>query len=242
MDDGRRWAIETFGMYGVHIRDLVPQLVREEHIASADAQEASGHRSKGVYGEFWRGILERFEQFGKLPGSALIRPGHAPYRIPVVGGVALFPWRYGRNREGDLAATPFTTSEARTAMFGISGVLTQAELDLGLPRPELTPEEQLLAEMVEAARDDAQVTSGKLVVAAIRSSASGLHDMEWGEVTLNDDDCLQWGFHENLMAVKAAKPFAVPDEGKTFTSGEPPAKQIGLLDEDEPAGDDPGDD
>jgi len=96
VDQGRRWAIETFGTYGVHIRDLVPRLVREEHTASADAQDASGHRSKGVYGEFWRGILEKFEQFGKLPGATLIRPGQAPYNIPVMNGVALFPWRYGR--------------------------------------------------------------------------------------------------------------------------------------------------
>ena len=43
------------------------------------------------------------------------------------------------------------------------------------------------------------------------------------------------------MGMKSAKPFAVPDDDKTFTSGEPPAKQIGLHDEDEAAGDDPSD-
>ncbi len=244
MDDGRRWAIETFGAPGVSIRNLVPQLVREEHTASADAQEASGHRSKGVYGEFWRGILEKFEQFGKLPGAALIRPGQAPYSIAVINGVALFPWRYGRNRDGDLATTPFVTSEARAAMFDLSGAETQPELNLGLLRTELTPEEQQLAEIVEAAMSDAHVTSGKLVVVAISSSVIGLHDMTWGEVTLNSDGCLEWGFHENLTGMKPAKPFAVPDESKTFTSGEPPAKQIGLQGEDghEAAGDgDPSD-
>ncbi len=35
------------------------------------------------------------------------------------------------------------------------------------------------------------------------------------------------------MGVKAAKPYAVPDEDKTFTSGEPPAKQMGPQGEDE---------
>jgi hypothetical protein len=240
VDDGRRWAIETFGAPGVSIRNLVPRLVREEHTASADAQEASGHRSKGVYGEFWRGILEKFEQFGKLPGATLIRPGQAPYSIPVINGVALFPWRYGRSRGGDLVATPFVTSEARAAMFDLSGVETQPELNLGLPWPELTPEEQQLAEIVEAAMSDAHVTSGKLVVVAISSSVIGLHDMMWGEVTLSSDGCLEWGFHENLLGMKPAKPFAVPDESRTFTSGEPPAKQIGLQGEDEheAAGDD----
>ena len=212
MEDGRRWAIETFGTPGVYVRDLVPQLVREEHTASADAQDASGHRSKGVYGEFWRGILEKFEQFGKLPGATLIRPGQAPYSIPVINGVALFPWRYSRSRDGDLATTRFVTSEARAAMFDLSEVLIQPELNLGLPRPELTAEEQELAEIVEAAMSDAQVTSGKLVVVAISSSVIGLHDMMWGDVTLNDDGSLDWGFRENLMGMKSAKPFAVPDE------------------------------
>jgi hypothetical protein len=241
VEDGRRWAIETFGARGVSIRNLVPQLVREEHTASADAQDASGHRSKGVYGEFWRGILEKFEQFGKLPGATLVRPGLAPYSIPVINGVALFPWRYSRNFDGDLTTTRFVTSEARAAMFDLGDVVTQPELNLGLPRPELTAEEQQLVEIVEAAMNDAQVTSGKLVVVAISSSVIGLHDMMWGEVTLNNDGNLEWGFHENLMGMKSAKPFAVPDENKTFTSGEPPTKQIGLQSEDEAAGDDPSD-
>jgi hypothetical protein len=242
VEDGRRWAIETFGTAGVYIRDLIPQLVREEHTASADAQEASGHRSKGVYGEFWRGILEKFEQFGKLPGATLIRPGLAPYSIPVINGVALFPWRYSRTRDGDIATTRFDTSEARAAMFDLRDVVIQPELNLGLPRPELTAEEQDLVKIVEAAMSDAQVISGKLVVVAISSSVVGLHDMAWGEVTLNGDGSLEWGFHENLMRMRSARPFAVPDENKTFTSGEPPTKQIGLQDEDKAAGDDPSDD
>jgi hypothetical protein len=238
VEDGRRWAIETFGAAGVFIRDLAPQLVREEHTASADAQEASGHRSKGVYGEFWRGILEKFEQFGNLPGATLIQPGQAPYRIPVINGVALFPWRYSRSHDDDLATRRFDTSEARAAMFDLSNVVIQPELNLGLPRPELTAEEQELAEVVEAAMSDARVTSAKLVVVAISSSVTGLRNMMWGEVTLNDDGSLEWGFHENLMGMRLTKPFAVPDENKTFTSGEPPTKHIGLHDEDEAAGDD----
>jgi hypothetical protein len=243
VDDGRRWAIETFGAHGVHIRDTVSQLVREEHTASADAQEASGHRSRGVYGQFWRGILERFEQFGQLPGSALIRPGQAPYRIPVVSGVAIFPWRYGGRREGDLSALPFLTSEARAAMFDLSDLEIQQEFDLGLTRPELTAEEEELADIVEQAIRDELVSSGKLVVVAISSSVNGLYDMTWGDVSLGEDGCIRFGFHESLMGLKPPKPFAVADESQTFTTGEPPAKDLGLQgqDEDELDVDDPND-
>lgn len=246
MDEGRRWAIETFGAQGVYIREQVPQLVRAEHVASADAQEASGHRSLGVYGEFWRGILERFEAFGNLPGATMFRPGEAPYRIPVVNGVALFPWRYGKNREGEFTSTPFSTSLAREAMFELEGLSLQAELDLAVRRPELTEEEQELANVVEKARESELVTSGMLVVVAISSSPSGLYEITWGDVSLTSDGCLEFGYSENLLNLTPTvfpKPRAVPEEGQTFTSGDLPEKNIGLQgdEEDEAASDDSDD-
>lgn len=247
MDEGRRWAIETFGANGVYIRERVPQEVRAEHVASADAQEASGHRSLGVYGEFWRGILERFEAFGKLPGATLFRPGETPYRIPVIGGVALFPWRYGKSRFGELASTPFSTSPAREAMFDLSGLELQGEFDLGVRRSELTEEEQELASLVEKARESELVTTGKLVVVAISSSPSGLYEITWGDVSLCSDGCLSFGFSESLLNLKptvAPKPYLVSDEERTFTSGDLPEKRIGLPgdEDDEFASNDSSDD
>lgn len=227
MEDGRRWAIETFGASGVHIRNRVPELVRDEHVASADAQDASGHRSRGVYGEFWRGILERFEEFGSLPSSTLVRPGSAPYRIPVVNGVGLFPWRYGRTRDGDLATTTFITSPARESMLSIKGVAVQPEL-VPFPRPELSSEERQLADLVEAALGDSRVESGRLVVVAISSSSIGLHDVTWGEVTLTGGGCLEWGFQESLLALSVNRPRAVKNSDDTFVSGDLPKKVFGL--------------
>lgn len=244
MDEGRRWAIETFGVHGVHIREQVPQLVHAENVASADAQEASGHRSLGVYGEFWRGILEKFEAFGKLPGATIFRPGDAPYWIPVVNGVALFPWRYGKNRDGELARTPFSTSPARDALFALSNLEMQGQLDIGVRRPELTDEEQELANLVEKARESEVVTTGKLVVVAISSSPSGLYELTWGDVSLTDDGCLEFGSSESLLNLEPTtlpKPRALPDEERTFTTGDLPEKNLGLQG-DEAAYDDSSDD
>lgn len=225
MDDGCRWAIETFGAPGAEIREWIPKLVREEHVASADAQEASGHRSQSVYGQFWRGILERFESFGRGVNASLIRPGQAPYKIPVINGVALFPWRYGSERDWEIDGGQFTTSAARIAMFDLKAGPVQGELGLGLPRPGLTPEEQVLADTVEQAISESLVTSGKLVVVAISSSAMGLHDLQWGEAGLTQDGCLQWGFNESLMDLQTTMA-PVADGSKSFTSGEPPTKHI----------------
>lgn len=236
MDKGRRWAIETFGAQGVHLREQVPQLVRAEHIASADAQEASGHRSLGVYGEFWRGILERFETFGNLPGATLFRPGNAPYRIPVIEGVPLFPWRYSKSRDGHFTSTPFSTSPAREAMFDLSQLEVQSEIDLGIHAPELTEEEQELADLLKQTGESDLVASDQLVVVAISSSPSGLFEITWGDVSLTSDGCLEFGYSESLLEVRPAprtKPNAVPDEERTFTSGDLPQKDISLHSDDE---------
>lgn len=226
MDEGRRWAIETFGEFGPYIRGKVADLVRDEHAALVDAQEASGHRSQGVYGEYWRGILERFEQFDNLPRATLIRPGKAPYRIPVIKGVALFPWRWGRARGGELASAPFVTSDARLAMFELDSVATQGKFELGMPDPGLSNEEKELAEAIETALGDASVTANKVVVVAISSSPMGLHEMCWGEARVADGGHLEWSYTEDLADVAVAGPVAVIDGDRSFTEGELPKKEL----------------
>jgi hypothetical protein len=123
----------------------------------------------------------------------------------------------------------------------LGDVEAQLELDLGLPENQLTPEQQELADVVEKAIRGQFVSSGKVVVVAISSSVNGLHDMTWGEVSLGEDGCLQFGFNESLMGLEPLTPFAVPDENKTFTTGEPPVKDLELQGQDEVAVDEPDD-
>ncbi|WP_237081332.1 hypothetical protein [Mycobacteroides abscessus] len=226
VDEGRQWAIETFGEYGVYIRGRVAELVQQQHVAMVDAQEASGHRSQGVYGLYWRGILELFEEFDSLPNAMLIRPGRAPYRIPVINGVALFAWRWGRARGDELASVPFATSDARLAMFELDDVATQGKFDVGMPDPGLTVEERELADTVEAAINDGSVTANKVVVVAISSSPMGIHDMSWGEASVTGDGRLQWGFAEDLAAVPISGLTGVSGSGKSFTGGELPEREL----------------
>lgn len=224
MEAGRRWALETFGPYGPRIREQIAELVREEHDACLDAQEASGHRSRSVYGEFWRGILEKFEFFGELPGASLERPGEAPYRIPVVNGVALFPWRYAKSRDAELVATPFGISDARLATTSLRPTSVQEAFDIDLPDVGLTEEEQQLLDTLRGVTADPVVTSGRLVLVAISSSVSGLFSVEWGEVALASSGCVDWiGFSESLLSLQASRPVSTSPTG-TFTSGSLPTK------------------
>ncbi|MFC9688304.1 hypothetical protein ACFTSF_07155 [Kribbella sp. NPDC056951] len=225
MDAGRLWALESLGMYGPMIRDQIAQLVQDEHESSLDAQEASGHRSRSVYGEFWRGILERFEQFGNLPGATMARPGGAPYKIPVVNGVAVYPWRYAKSRETELSNTPFATSTARmkAASLRPEGV-QEALVPLDLPDPQLTDEEQALVDGFTALTEDPLVSSSRMVLVAISSSVNGLFAVQWGEVQLTADGYVDWiGHHESLLDLQPTLPVSTSPT-RTFTSGEPPKK------------------
>lgn len=224
MDAGRRWALEVFGRFGPHIREQVPELIRTEHEACVDAQEASGHRSHGVYGQFWQGILEKFEAFGRLPGASLVRPGEASYKLPVVNGVALFPWRYAKSREAELALTVFGTSDARMEMTRLRPPPMQGVLDLDLPDADLTEEDrQLLATFTSATRDPV-VTSGRFVLVAIASSMNGLFKADWGEVELNGAGLIKWVAEpENLLMTTPTKPVSTSPTA-TFTDGTPPKK------------------
>lgn len=224
MDEGRRWALEVFGAYGPRIREEIPQLVAAEHEASSDAQEASGHRSKGVYGEYWRGILERFEKLGDLPGAALVRPGKAPYKVPVVNGVALFPWRPGSNLDAGLASTPFGTSASRIALSNIAPPCIQGSLDIDVPDAALTEEELSFLDTCQTITEDPRVTSGRLVLIAIGSSTRGLSSLHWGEVKLAPNKCLEWvGFNEGLLSLPTSRPVSTSPT-RTFTSGAVPNK------------------
>lgn len=233
MDEGHEFAIQMFGADGVRIRERAAEVVREVHNAMADAQQISGQRSSGVYGVMWRGLYERFEEFGALSHATLNRPGQAPYKVPVINGTALVAWRYGRTNDDDLADIPFVTSDARAAVFSLPVAGVQRELNFELPRPELTDEELELATTVQAAFDAEGAQVSKVVVVAVSSSPRALHKVEWGEVVGIADGCLQWGFRESLMDVTSAGLFPVADEDQTFASGELPEKVIRLNSDDE---------
>jgi hypothetical protein len=224
MHGGRQWALQTFGTYGPHIRERIAAMVRAEHEASLDAQDASGHRSRSVYGEFWRGLLERFEEFAELPGGALVRPGEAPYRVPVINGVVLFPWRYARDEETELADTMFATSAARMAVRALRQPPLQAELDLDLPDPGLDEDDRRLLAAVGDLAGDPATSPCRLVLVAISSSVSGLFSARWEEARLGTGGFLQWaGTPESLLELAPARPVSA-SPAATFTEGAPPRR------------------
>lgn len=224
MDEGRRWALETFGKYGPTIRTAIPAMVRAEHEASLDAQEASQHRSLSVYGEYWRGILERFEGLARYPGATLVRPKDAPYKIIVTNGVGLFPWRFAKTSDADFSATAFSISDARIAMTHLKVPAVQGMFDIELPDAGLTDDEEKLVEQMEATSKDPDISVARLIVVAIASSPRGLFSANWGAVSISAAGFPAWeGYREDLLAVRESASVA-PISDSTFTDGEVPTK------------------
>lgn len=223
MDTGRRWALATFGQYGPRLRDEIADMVVAEHEASLDAQEACGHRSQSVYGEFWRGILERFEAFGNLPGASLVRPGDAPYKLPVVNGVVLFPWRFAKGRGAQVEATPFGTSDTRYAMTRLRQLPVQDAL-IEVDDTGLTEEERAFVSALQAVASDPVVGGARLVLVAIACSPRGLFGIDWGSVQLDHGGHLEWdGFHESLLPFGRTALAAASTTG-SFTAGTVPTR------------------
>lgn len=224
MDAGRRWALETFGTYGPALRTRISELVKREHESSLDAQEASGHRSQGVYGQFWRGILEKFEEFDDFPGATMMRPGNAPYKVPVLNGVAVFPWRFAKTKKAELKDTRFGISDARVATTRLHQPAIQESLDLDLPDADLSLEERELITQLQSVRQASEVSSGRLVLVAISSSARGLFTVDWGEVDLDPAGFVHWkGPHESLLSLRPSGPVSASPT-RTFVSGPVPNK------------------
>lgn len=237
VDAGRQWALKMFGEVGPAIRARVPEIVAEEHEKSAAAQEAWGHEAQFVYGNIWHGLLKTFEQqFGSLPGATTIRPGEAPYRVPVINGTTLYAWRYGRSGETEMGATQFATSPARTALPDLfQRTIQQALSDEFAPDLGLTQEDRHVLEVLEAVKAQPR-NANRLVVVAIASSFHGLHRSIWGEMTITEDGYPQFaGFTEELLDIRT-RPASL-ESTTTFTDGAMPDRKPEIIADEDDASD-----
>jgi len=227
VDAGREWSLETFGRPGPTIRKRIPELVNLEHNGCVGAQEEWGHEAQLAYGNFWYGIITRFHSaFSVIEGGGWMRPGHAPYRLPVVNGVTIFPWRFARSRETELEAVPFATSPTREAIPELRQRFVQDVISPEFSTPlELDEDDLKLLETLQAVQRD-ESTSNRLVVVGIASSVSGIHSVRWGEVALASSGYVkEIGHWESLLTSTATKPTSM-DLGRTFAEGDQPSRRV----------------
>jgi hypothetical protein len=233
MDAGRQWALETFGEPGPILRNKVIDLVVREHEASAAAQEAWGHDSQLVYGAIWHGLLKSFQELASLPGATMMRPGEAPYRVPVINGTTVYPWRYARNSETDIRTVPFATSPARAAVPDLVQRHIQPSLSPDFePDLGLTDEDLKHLNVLKAVKDQPR-GADRLVVVGVASNPYGLHRVTWGEVTIDADGYPTYiGFVEDLLELGRTGPASM-EPGRSFTEGDLPNRKPEIITDDE---------
>lgn len=230
-DNGRMWALETFGADGVQIRELVPEIIQECHEKLANAQLEADMVHQGVYGQVWRRCLVEFSrQLGQLPTAERIAVPRAGYSLVRFGNVVIFPWRYSREPGVEIGSKKFAVSDARVSIFHTAGGPGLEQLPLDFPHPELTPEELELIDAQQKALREAMTTYARIVVVAYASSQHGLHNMMWGEATLDSEGFLTFATSESLIAPVAGA-LASVDVTESFAEGPVPTAVLGVKEE-----------
>ena len=195
------WLIERFGADGFLLRDEIPELLQYCHQGMAEAQEGAPIKAHTVYGQMSRSVHEQFEvRFRSLPTAQLYNPKRAHYKLPVVNGTALFPWRYAHDAVTELDQASFGPDVSATRKEVLSGGVDVADM---LPFGDLTtpdvPEE--VAAEIERFRAQFRetVAAHPVVVVAYASNPAALLNAYWADVKgLRSDGTLELGYRERL--------------------------------------------
>lgn len=206
--EGRAWLLERFGADGQRLRTGMPAMLWRRHLGMADAQERAPMKSQAVYGQIWRAVHDGMEEdFGSLPTAQLYRPPSAPYKVLVVNGTALFPWRYAHDAVTDLDQASLGAHVSPTRQLVLAGVAVPDMLPLGdLPTDESDSE---TAEEIEFHRTVFRevASAHPVVVVAYASNPTSLLSAYWGDVRhLHADGTLDWGWRERLDLTQQAPP------------------------------------
>lgn len=222
-NEGRLWAVETFGADGVQVRTLAPAIVRECHDKLANAQVEADMDHQGVYGNIWHRCLKEFaSQLGRLPSAERIPVPGAGYSVVAFGDVVVFPWRYSRDAGVEVGSRKFAVSDARVSLFRTINDKRGQQLELGFEHPELTAEEvELVDKQQHEALDAVMRQYSRVVVVGYASNSSGLHNVMWGEAKLGQDGFLVFSTSESLMELASAALVDVNAE-ESFDSGDVP--------------------
>jgi hypothetical protein len=195
------WRIERFGADGFVLREKIPALLQDCHNGMAEAQETAPIKAHGVYGQIWKSVHEQFDiRLGSLPTADRYRPKRAPYKLPVVNGTALFPWRYAHDAVTELNQASFGPDVSATRKELLTGGADVADM---LPFGDITtsdiPEE--VAAEIEHYRAQFRDTAAAhpVVVVAYASNPAAFLNAHWADVKgLRQDGTLELGYREPL--------------------------------------------
>ena len=170
------------------------------HRGMAEAQERAPMKAQAVYGQIWRAVHDAIEEdFRSLTTAQFYRPPSAPYKVLVVNGTALFPWRYAHDTVTDLDQASLGLNVSLTRKAVLTGVALPDMLPLeDAPTADLPPED---ADEIERYRAAFRETAAEhpVVMLAYACNPAALLAAAWGDIEqLRDDGTLEWGWREDL--------------------------------------------
>jgi hypothetical protein len=195
-----RWAIDRFGPHlAAELWSLVPQAIGAAVNRALDAHEASRMQTDHAFGAGWSLPFEELvNHLQSVDGARLVNPPRAFYRLVVVGGHVLLPWRYA-----DEAGVSIEDSRAVRRL----GVLGRELLRRYGPAPRWREDplplfddvtEQGEADLLGSALDELESPPQVLTVGFASNSTKGLLHLCWGEASLAAGGTLDWLHHEDL--------------------------------------------
>jgi hypothetical protein len=221
--EARLWALSTFGVDGVRVREMAPTIVRECHERLANAQVEADMDHQGVYGQIWHRCLNEFaQQLGRLPSAVRVAVPGARYSVAAFGDVVVFPWRYSREAGVEIGSRRFAVSDARFSLFQTTNDKRGQQIDLGFEHPELTEEERDVVAKQHAALAEVMSRYSRVVVVGYASNSLALHNVMWGEAKLGADGYLEFSTSESLIDL-ASNALVDVNVEESFDSGELPA-------------------
>ncbi len=227
MASGREWALQTLGSDGVLVREQVQEIILQCHEQMANAQAEAQMNHSGPYSYIWLKCLNEFSsKLGRLPSAEIVPLYRTPYKLVSVGGVIVFPWRFGRDANDSATDSIFAISGTRERITKIRPTVSQPRLDIEFEHPELSEEELQIADD----RITAELAKRTpLVVVGYASNPTVLHQIVWGEAVLQEDRRLKFSHLEVLHSANEAELVGVG--GAAFDEGEIPRPQFGDVSE-----------
>lgn len=230
--EGVAWSGNVMGQGGPYVRQRAPRVLLAVHSRYVAHQVAMDLDSNDPYGLIWLGLPKALvEDLEGMEGVQFVRPRGGRYRVPVINGVPLVPWRYAKDSSTDIDTVSFgqPVSKPRRALFG--NLPVQLEFAMG----DATMEEDGVAPLLPRARQEAEqfaaairelMEQGRLVaILAYASTPDGIHRCYLGYATLQEDDTLNWKFREEIEIATVRRSglrmVQEPSGRPAFDEGEP---------------------
>jgi len=130
--EGLAWSRQVLGAEGPHVRSVLPWVLVATHNRFVATYIDLNLGNATPYGLMWLGVPKALvSEFAGLAGVQVYHPPRASYKLPVINGVPLIPWRYAKDRKTNVEEVLFgkPVSEPRKSAF--KPLDLEAELPLG---------------------------------------------------------------------------------------------------------------